>query len=289
VWNVCATAMSEYKYACPVCGQHMICDTSQAGTVMECPTCFQKITAPQAPAAGEDQKFVLTGTKVGERPLPKVPAASIVAVPVVKSFPWIILILVLVAGLAGAGVYAFRGKLFHQDTTKTDGQATDTDVASAPKAPPIVLPSASDTNWTLSLDTMTTPEASAVGRVHGQSSTLDRVVLQGGVLTFRPSVHGSPDVSVAVNFSGALPEALAGQTINVLTNADQAARVTLHWKENGQNARDYFENGYALRLELGALTNHHIPGKVYFCAPDDSKSYLMGTFNAEIRKPKPRK
>jgi len=42
-------AMSEFKYACPVCGQHIKCDTTQAGTTMECPTCFQKIIVPQAP------------------------------------------------------------------------------------------------------------------------------------------------------------------------------------------------------------------------------------------------
>ncbi len=41
--------MSEFKYACPVCGQHIKCDSSQSGTQMECPTCFQKIVVPQAP------------------------------------------------------------------------------------------------------------------------------------------------------------------------------------------------------------------------------------------------
>jgi len=51
--------MSEFKYACPVCGQHIRCDSSQAGSVMECPTCFQKITVPQAPAS-EEQKLILT-------------------------------------------------------------------------------------------------------------------------------------------------------------------------------------------------------------------------------------
>src|ERR1017187_63058 len=59
--------MSEFKFTCPVCGQHMMCDSSQAKTVMECPTCFQKITAPQASAP--DAKFILTGTKVSQRPL----------------------------------------------------------------------------------------------------------------------------------------------------------------------------------------------------------------------------
>ena len=33
---------------------------------MECPTCFQKITVPQAPASA-DPKLIIAGTKVGER------------------------------------------------------------------------------------------------------------------------------------------------------------------------------------------------------------------------------
>jgi len=284
--------MSEYKFACPVCGQHMKCDSSQAGSVMECPTCFQKITAPQAPAAGDDQKFVLTGTKVGERPLPKVAAESPGVVPAAKNFPWIILIVVLVVGLAGAGVFAFRGKLFHHNTATTNApEQTDESnpVAATPKAPPIILPPASDTNWTLSLDTVTTPDAPAVGRIHGQSSTLDRAIFQGGVLTLRPSVRGSPDVSLVINFGGALPEAIAGKTINVTTNADQAAGVSLRWKDGAQNEKTNYDSGYALRLEMGALAGNRMPGKIYFCAPGELKSYVMGTFNVEVRKPKPPK
>jgi len=135
---------------------------------------------------------------------------------------------------------------------------------------------------------MATPETSAVGRVHGQSSTLDRAIFQTGVLTLRPSVRGSPEVSVAISFGGAAAEALAGQIINVTTNADKAARVTLRWKDGGENGKENFDSDYALRLELGTLANNHIPGKIYFCAPDESRSYVMGTFNLEVRKAKPK-
>jgi hypothetical protein len=100
------------------------------------------------------------------------------------------------------------------------------------------------------------------------------------------TLRGAGNLSVAINFSGAQAEALAGQSINVTTNADAAARVTLRWEDGGQHAKENFTNGYALRLELGVVTNNHIAGKIYLCAPDDLKSYVMGTFNAEIRKPK---
>ena len=44
-----AEAMSEFKFACPVCGQHITAGSSASGSQIVCPTCFQKIVVPQAP------------------------------------------------------------------------------------------------------------------------------------------------------------------------------------------------------------------------------------------------
>ena len=100
--------MSEFKFACPVCGQHMMCDVSHGGSVMECPTCFQKITAPQAPAP--DAKFILTGTKVSEKRISVhgLDAAAGRAAPK-KKFPAAMLAggLALVLVVAGAAVMMF--------------------------------------------------------------------------------------------------------------------------------------------------------------------------------------
>jgi hypothetical protein len=96
--------MSEFKFACPVCGQHMKCDASHGGAVMQCPTCFQKITAPQAPAA--DSKFILTGTQVSEK---KISArgydpATGAATPKKNSPLVIAMILAVVLAAAGAAI-----------------------------------------------------------------------------------------------------------------------------------------------------------------------------------------
>src|ERR1043165_4171522 len=52
-------SMSEFKFACPVCGQHITCDARTSGSQMECPTCFRKLTVPQPPATGSPN-LVLT-------------------------------------------------------------------------------------------------------------------------------------------------------------------------------------------------------------------------------------
>ena len=115
--------MSEFKYACPVCGQHIKCDTTQAGTRMECPTCFQKIIVPQAPASA-DQKFILHGTKVGsERPVPAVVANAETLPPPAPekgSRTPAILVAVLVL-LAAVLAIVYHGKFF-KSTSGLAGQ-----------------------------------------------------------------------------------------------------------------------------------------------------------------------
>jgi hypothetical protein len=122
--------MSEFKYACPVCGQHIKCDSSHSGSVMECPTCFQKITVPQAPAT-DDPKFILTGTRVGKRPRPTAPVASGPGTPPAKGswVPGITIVILLCAGIAA--VFVFRGTIFKSVSTGTNSGNSTT-----PAGPP---------------------------------------------------------------------------------------------------------------------------------------------------------
>jgi len=286
--------MSEFKYACPVCGQHIKCDSSQSGTVMECPTCFQKITAPQAPAS-DDPKFIITGTKVGERPVPKFPEASSSFVPAAKGFPGAVVVVIIFVLIGAAVAFVYRGTIFKSKTNSTnvaDNATTELNSSPAkiqkPPKPAVVAPPANDTNWVLNLDTVTIPDSPAAGRIHGQDFLAERASFStNGTLTIRAGTRGTVDFGLNISFTGATIESLAGQTINVATNAEKAARVTLRWRDGSQNARENFDGGYALRLEFGALANNRLPGKIYLCTPDETKSYVAGTFNVEIRRPRP--
>ena len=277
--------MSEFKYACPVCGQHIKCDTSQAGTQMDCPTCFQKITVPQAPSS-EEQKFILTGVKKTDRPVPKLPEGSAPVAPEKKSPVAVILILLLVIA-AGAGVFLFRGKIFKSHPTETP-VAAEEETNKAPEKPALVAPHANDTNWMLNLATVEVPDVPAQGRIHGQDYITERAVLQNGTLTLRQGRTGPLALGLQINFGGVQPEALAGQSLNIATNAPMAARVILNWQDGGQPAKVILQGGYAMRLNFGQVSGNRLPGTIYFCAPDDTKSYVMGTFSAELRKSKPK-
>jgi hypothetical protein len=43
--------MSDFKFSCPACGQHIACDTSNAGMTIACPVCQTSLVVPQPPAA----------------------------------------------------------------------------------------------------------------------------------------------------------------------------------------------------------------------------------------------
>jgi DNA-directed RNA polymerase subunit RPC12/RpoP len=103
------TLMSEFKYACPVCGQHIKCDSSQSGSVMECPTCFQKITVPQAPTSDE-QKFILAGSKATEKKYSLPIDMGGVITPERKSSIAAIILVIVILAAAGAGVFFYHGK-----------------------------------------------------------------------------------------------------------------------------------------------------------------------------------
>jgi hypothetical protein len=282
--------MSEFKFACPVCGQHMMCDASQAGTVMECPTCFQKITAPQAPAS--DAKFILTGTKVSEKKISvRGMDVSVVSEPE-KNIPAGIFIAVLVAVcIAAVAAVLFIHKNQKPVAVETPvppplAQKPPT-VEAAPVKSAVAAVHASDTNWTLSLAAVATPAAPVAGRIHGQDFIMERAYFStNGGLTLRAGAHGAVEFGVMINFSGAVPEALAGQTINVTPDTEQAATVNLRWTDDTGVQKQSFNTGYALRLEFGAMVKGKLPGKIYLCMPDAEKSYLMGSFTANISRPK---
>jgi hypothetical protein len=65
--------VSELKFACPVCQQHIACDPGLGGLQMECPTCLAKIIIPKAPT-GATTKLILRARQVhGIRIKSKIP------------------------------------------------------------------------------------------------------------------------------------------------------------------------------------------------------------------------
>lgn len=267
--------MSEFKFACPVCGQHIECASDKGGTQMECPTCYRNIVVPQVRSGGASP-LLLRGTQVSTRPPLRVAGAESADAHVGRRMsPLAAVALVLVLGAVGAGAYFFRDQL----TKVVQRQAPSQPVAPAP-----------DTNWTLQLASVKIPETPATGRIHGRRFDLQRATLQGGTLSLRQGATWPPEAGLTILLYARQGEDLAGKVINLETNRVKPPRVILRWKdEQDQPVTEHVREGYALRLEFGQVSGKRMPGRLYFCAPDEKRSYVAGTFEAEIRRPTPTK
>ena len=276
--------MSEFKFACPVCGQHITCDSASSGTQMDCPTCFRKLVVPQAKSAGSTN-LVLTAALVQSRPATSVGSqAEMVAASRGKKFPVTTLALMLVVVCAGAGVFAFRETIFKTDQSSPTKTTHPQPMAKA--VAPVVLPAPDATNWTLRLAEAKTPETPANGNVNGRGFKLERATIQQGRLDLRQGPKWPPDVGVSVHLFAERTEDLSGRVVTIEATRTNAPRTILRWKnENGDPVTGDFRQGYALKVEFGQVSSNRLPGKIFIAFPDDHRSYVAGTFNAEIRRP----
>jgi len=278
--------MSDFKFACPVCGQHITCNSGSSGTQMDCPTCFRKLVVPQAKAAGASN-LLLTAALVQSRPATSVSSQTdlISKTRPARKFPVAAVFSVLLLVGAGAALFAFRHSIIHI------GQSLFSSTNQPIKpTPPIIAPSPGATNWTLNLAEARIPDEPANGSVHGQAFKLDRAVIQQGRLDLRQGPKWPPDVGVSVHLFAARTEDLAGQTVTIESTRTNPPRTVLRWKnESGEPVSKDQRQGYALKVEFGRVTNNHLPGKIFIAFSDGANSYAAGTFNAEIRKPAPQK
>jgi hypothetical protein len=278
--------MSEFKFACPVCGQHITADSSNSGGQLECPTCFQKLIIPQAPSS-KDPQLIISATQVGKpRPAPTNGTAGFVPAKEHSGLLMSIALAVVLVG-AGAAAYVFRDKIFHSFRPQqvSDGPAKP----AAP--PPAEYPVPTNISWNLELSNLTIPDEKAVGSIHGSGFFCESATLQGGQLTLRQGRSGPADLGITIKLFAQQGEELSGKTIQISADREPPLpKVTLRWKDDQQQARTRSINdGYAMKLAFGQADKGRMPGRIFICLPDEEKSFVAGTFEARIRKPSPPK
>jgi hypothetical protein len=272
-------AMSEFKFACPVCGQRMAVDSSTSGAQVECPTCFQTIIVPKAPAEGS--KYQLSATQY-IKPVVLPPPAKRKA-PAPPQRKTAVLIFALILGCAAVAALFVREKIAGSRQEQTGAGATNaTQFAVSPL-------------WTLNLANAVFPAETAAGKIHGQNFVCQRAVLLNGLLMLRSSTGREPkmaaNIFVSTNiFSAQEAAALGGESFAVDTNhTGFVPSVSLVWQDGNMRVLEMFTNGFAMKLEFGTVSSNTLPGKIYLCLPDEAKSCVAGTFTAEIRNARPRR
>ncbi len=247
---------------------------------MECPTCFRKLVVPQA-SNGGSSNLLLTASEVSTRPT-QTSVVEDFGPGRKKQFPFAGVAFVIALLAVAGGAYFFRDSLiaaFRRNNPPLTTNATPKVVHK------VIAPFANGDHWTLHLAGVKIPETPAAGRIHGEDFLVQRTTLQGGTLNFR---QRPPELGLTVNLFANRGEDLSGQTIQIEAGRTNSPRVVLRWK-NGEDQPETknFRAGYALRLEFGQVSGTHLPGRIYLCTPDEAKSYVAGTFSAEIRKPPP--
>lgn len=275
--------MSEFKFACPICGQHITADSKDTGSQIACPTCFRKIVVPTAPAT-EESKFVVSASEANKpRPPQTNPAAEgFVPAPKKPAFSGALFLVFVLVCAAGATVFVLHGKHSRppadQSPPKNNGSQTVNTFANY----------TGPSHWTLDFTNATISEDNAAGAIHQEAFTLDHATLSGSNLTLRVGRTGPVELGVIISFFSHQPEELIGKSAEVKPSDSTAPKVVLHWTEEKRESKT-FHSGYAMKIEFGPKEGNAIPGKIFLSTPDESKSWIEGTFRAEIHHPGPPK
>jgi hypothetical protein len=278
--------MSEFKFACPVCGQHITADASASGNPLECPTCFQTLIIPHAPEFG-DRKLVLTAAKATKK---SSSPASLhegqgrkSALEQLKGF----MPLSLLVATAGAAFCLWHGEIITLANKLAD-RATRSPVK-APAAPAFrsSYPIPDNVRWSLNPTNAAIPGGEVVGSIHGHGFRCERAVLKEDRLSLRQGAAGPPDLGFTVTLSATRAEELSGKVVMISPNAPVSApRVVLRWKDDQQEpVTQHFHSGYAMKLMFGRIADGKIYGRIYIALPDEQKSFAAGNFEAEVTRP----
>jgi hypothetical protein len=205
-----------------------------------------------------------------------------------KSLIQIVILIVLVIGGAGAylmqqdGGLDFISGLFESEpatirapATRAPATAGDKKPAPGLAAPAAAKPAAPEV-----------PAAPARGQVHGKPFVVENSYIENGVLTLRLGKDVTADLEVKVMLPGSPWEMPAGKNFKVMEAGGAGTpQVALAWKEDGQSApsEQKFTDKYSMMLEFGQEKDKKLPGKIQLNLPDQTKSHVAGTFEADIR------
>ncbi|MEW6330379.1 MAG: hypothetical protein AB1560_02860 [Pseudomonadota bacterium] len=201
-----------------------------------------------------------------------------------KSLIQIVILIVLVIGGAGAylaqqdGGLDFVSGLFESEPAAIRAPTTPA-VARKPVPPPAAPDAAKPAEPGI-------PAAPAKGQVHGKPFTVENSHIENGVLTLRLGKDVTADLEVKVMLPGSPWETPAGKNFKVMEAGGAGTpQVLLAWKEDGQSvpSEQKFTDKYSMLLEFGQEKDRKLPGKIQLNLPDETKSHVAGTFEADIR------
>jgi hypothetical protein len=146
--------------------------------------------------------------------------------------------------------------------------------------------------YSLDLATAKIPEGKVNGMISGTNFVADGarlIVAQAGtlVLSLYQGKVAAPDRDILVYLHLKAGEKLAGHTWEISPDTKGGPQVWKRWKPDPRYALkpQTYNTGYALKLELGPVSDGEIPGKIFVALPDPEKTVAAGVFTAETTLP----
>ena len=301
--------MSDFKFACPNCGQHVVCDTSNAGMQIACPICQTLLTVPQpppavAPAAPTPGRLTINKTAhQSHAPTPPPPGATnapakpawgtkpATRVPLRPKKKSPLVPIGIACGVLAALAVVWFGivnpYLQKQEQQKKEAAEEARRQKDAADKAAREAAERKKASWNLDLANARFPERPASGKIHGTDFTVEMAIFQGSTLIL-VQTNGSPrGFTLTVPLKGG--ETLSGKTLEVASTATNVTqpRVVMSWKDPvvTNPGIENYAKGYAMKLEFGAGAGGKIPGKIFLCVPDMQQSFVAGDFQILPRTP----
>jgi DNA-directed RNA polymerase subunit RPC12/RpoP len=135
--------------------------------------------------------------------------------------------------------------------------------------------------WTSDISKVSFPDHSVSGKLHGSDFTLKTASFRNGDLKLSDGNGMLLDVY-------RLDKDIEGQRYEIKStdNDNTNPRIKMTWNEGDVAQASTFNKGYGMKLQFDQAINRTISGRIYLCLPDNSKSYVAGTFKVRLPKQK---
>ena len=130
------------------------------------------------------------------------------------------------------------------------------------------------------------PAKPATGKVHGKEFKIENATLEDDCLTLRKGEGFASHLeSFEIDFRGKHGGNYAGKAFAVKPDEKAGIDITLAYsgEKKGSIQTKTFMGNYTMKLEFGAPKDGKIPGKIHLRLPDELESFVVGTFEAEIK------
>ena len=196
---------------------------------------------------------------------------------------------VLVAALSVGGFYGYGWFKNRQAAKQAAAAPPPPVVTNAPAIDPYAQPPMGSALpvWTMDVASAQPPDGRVVGSIAGTSFVLAAAPLffteSGPVLSLRSDTNAVPDRQILIYLRTQPGESLESRHWRIPANMRGALVPTvIRSAKPGPQAppalRSY-ASGYVMNLELGAMRDGIIPGRVFVSLPDPEQTVVAGRFN----------